>query len=88
MRFATAMFSAVIFLWFLAAASVVPTSMALIATLNVFAGIATAIFNLANARITMATMPEMGRNHFFALFTVITSLGWGLRPSCGDSRST
>ena len=28
----------------------------------------------------MATMPEMGRNHFFALFTVITSLGLGGAP--------
>lgn len=80
MRFATAIFSAVIFLWFLAAANVVPTSMALIAALNVFSGIASANFNLANARITMATMPEMGRNHFFALFTVITSLGLGAAP--------
>jgi hypothetical protein len=35
---------------------------------------------VANTRITMATMPEMGRNHFFALFTVITSLGLGAAP--------
>ena len=28
----------------------------------------------------MGTMPEIGRNHFFALFTVITSLGLGATP--------
>ena len=44
------------------------------------AGVASANFNLANVRITMATMPKMGANHFFALFTVITSLGLGGSP--------
>jgi len=43
-------------------------------------GLAAANFNVANTRIMMATMPEMGRNHFFAMFTVITSLGLGAAP--------
>jgi hypothetical protein len=30
--------------------------------------------------MTMATVPEMGRDHFFALFTVITSIGLGGAP--------
>jgi Na+/melibiose symporter-like transporter len=41
----------------------------------------------ANVRIAMATMPKMGANHFFALFTVITSLGPGGAPCCLGSRS-
>ena len=56
------------------------TSLALVAALNFLTGAASANFNLANVRITMATMPEMGRNHFFALFTVIASLGLGGAP--------
>jgi hypothetical protein len=28
----------------------------------------------------MDTMPELGRNHFFSLFTVFTSLSLGLAP--------
>jgi hypothetical protein len=74
------MFALVIVAWSLIAAGVVRCSLALVAALNFLAGAASANFNLANVRITMATMPEMGRNHFFALFTMITSLGLGGAP--------
>lgn len=77
---ALSLFSLVIAGWFLVAANVLPASIVLIGALNFFAGVAGANFNLANVRIIMATMPEMGRNHFFALFTVITSLGLGGAP--------
>jgi len=66
--------------WFLLAAAVLPASLAVVATLNFFSGIAGSSFHLANVRMAMLTMPEMGRNHFFALFTVITSLGLGAAP--------
>jgi hypothetical protein len=77
---ALGLFSLVIFGWFLVAAGVLPCTMWVIAGLNFVSGVAGANFNLANVRIIMATMPEMGRNHFFALFTVITSLGLGAAP--------
>jgi MFS family permease len=77
---AIVMFALVISAWILIAAKVIPYSLSLIATINFLAGAASASFNLANVRITMATMPEMGRDHFFALFTVITSLGLGGAP--------
>jgi len=80
MRGATLLFGAVIAGWAFVAGGVLPCTLWLIALLNFFSGIASAIFNLANLRITMATMPEMGRNHFFALFTVVTSLGLGAAP--------
>ncbi len=66
--------------WFLVAAGLLPCSIWVIGILNFFAGVAGANFNLANVRIIMSTMPEMGRNHFFSLFTVITSLGLGAAP--------
>lgn len=77
---ATSLFFVVIFGWFLLSSSVLPPAFVLVACLNLVTGAASAIFNLANVRIVMATMPEMGRNHFFALFTVITSLGLGASP--------
>lgn len=80
LRIATLMFAASIGSWCLVAAGILPTKLWIIALLNFFTGAASANFNLANVRITMATMPEMGRNHFFALFTVITSLGLGATP--------
>ncbi len=80
LRAATVMFASSIAAWCLVSAGVLPTELWIIALLNFFTGAASANFNLANVRITMATMPEMGRNHFFALFTVITSLGLGAAP--------
>jgi len=74
------LFGAVIIGWFLIAAGILPCSMWTVGTLNFLSGVAGANFNLANVRIVMATMPEIGRNHFFALFTVITSLGLGAAP--------
>ena len=66
--------------WFLVAAEVLPCSKRLIGGLNFASGMAGAAFNVANGRLAMATMPVMGRNHFFALFSVITSLGLGAAP--------
>ena len=66
--------------WLLIAGGVLPCSIPIVAGLNFLTGLAAANFNVANTRIMMATMPEMGRNHFFALFTVITSLGLGAAP--------
>jgi len=77
---ALGLFGAVILGWFLVAAGILPCTVFVIGTLNFLSGVAGANFNLANVRIIMSTMPEMGRNHFFALFTVITSLGLGTAP--------
>jgi MFS family permease len=79
-RVATGIFSLIILLWFLIASGILSCRPGLIATMNLLAGAASATFNVANGRIVMATMPEMGRNHFFALFTVIASLGLGASP--------
>ncbi len=80
MRVAIGMFAIVVVGWALIAGQVLPCSTLLVAALNLGAGAASANFNLANVRITMATMPKMGANHFFALFTVITSFGLGGAP--------
>jgi len=46
----------------------------------VIAGMAGSALNLANTRLMMTIMPAMGRSHFFAFFSVITSLSLGLSP--------
>lgn len=66
--------------WALIAAGVLPATLGMIAGLNFLIGLAGANFNLANTRTVMSAIPEMGRNHFFALYTVITSLGLGGAP--------
>lgn len=65
--------------WLLAARVVAP-SLPLLAGLYFCNGMAGANFGLAHVRLTMNTMPPMGRSHFFAFFTVITSLALGASP--------
>lgn len=43
-------------------------------------GVAGASINLANSHLIMRVMPQMGRSHFFAFYSVITSLGFGVTP--------
>lgn len=44
------------------------------------AGVGLALYNSAHMRLLMATVPAMGRSHFFALFSVAASLVAGLAP--------
>jgi len=66
--------------WFFLASGLLPGWPALVAGLNFFGGLAGAIFGVANTRIMMSSVPAMGRNHFFALFTVVSGLGLGGAP--------
>ena len=66
--------------WWLISADMLAPTVALVVSLHFVAGIAGANFGLALTRLMMNTMPSMGRSHFFAFFSVITSLGAGLAP--------
>jgi len=70
----------VIFGWFVIAAGLLPGWPGLIGGLNFLGGVAGAVFGVANTRIVMGSVPVMGRNHFFALFTVVCGLGLGGAP--------
>ena len=70
----------VIFGWFALAAGLLPGWPSLVGGLNFLGGLAGAVFGVANTRIIMVSVPAMGRNHFFALFTVICGLGLGGAP--------
>ncbi len=77
---ALTLFAVVIAGWFLVAARVLPAAEWLVGLLNFAGGLAGAVFGVANTRIVMGSVPVMGRNHFFALFTVVSSLGLGAAP--------
>ena len=74
------LFAAVIAGWFLLAARILPAAEWLVGLLNFAGGLAGGVFGVANTRIVMGSVPVMGRNHFFALFTVVSSLGLGAAP--------
>jgi MFS family permease len=69
-----------ILFWVLITSGTVPAHYLLIGFNYLILGVAGGLFSIANTRIAMDTMPTMGRNHFFALFTVFASLSLGLAP--------
>jgi len=67
-------------LWGSLAARVLPFNWVTLGAIQLTSGVANSLYNLANTRLVMATVPPMGRSHFFALFTVVTSLVLGVLP--------
>lgn len=77
---ALVLFSAVIAGWFLLASGLVHARPLVAGTLSFLGGLAGSVFGVANTRIVMGSIPVMGRNHFFALFSVVSGLGLGAAP--------
>jgi MFS family permease len=66
--------------WCSIAADVLPPTLWVIVLVQTTAGLGGALFNLANTRLAMGTVPPTGRSHFFAVFTVVNNLVLGVLP--------
>ena len=66
--------------WLLLAGGGWPTTLPVILSLEVLMGLFSAVVTMAFMRLAMGVIPEMGRSHFFALYSVITSVSLGLAP--------
>jgi len=66
--------------WMLIAAGIVPFNWWSLCFQQATWAVAVALFSLANTRLLMATVPVMGRSHFFAIHSVVTSLVSGFAP--------
>ena len=73
-------FAVVLIGWFCISAGVMGRPSLVVAVLMTFSGMTGVNYAVANSRLAMATIPVMGRNHFFAIYTVITSMAAGLSP--------
>jgi MFS family permease len=66
--------------WLLLAGGLLPAWNSMVGALNLLGGLAGAMFGVASTRIVMGSVPVMGRNHFFALYAVLTGLALGASP--------
>lgn len=66
--------------WFGMAAQLLFPGMALICFLQFLSGLASSLVGMANTRLAMAIIPQMGRNHFFALYSVVANVTLGISP--------
>ena len=73
-------FAFVLAVWFALSAGILAPGWKIVLLLNVVGGTALALFNLANGHLVMAMVPDRGKNHYFAVATVIGSLGAALSP--------
>jgi MFS family permease len=66
--------------WVLLAGGVLPVNLPLLLLLQVLMGLLAALVQMANTRLAMAIIPVMGRNHFFAIYSVVGNVTLGLAP--------
>src|SRR6185369_12521303 len=66
--------------WVVLAGGALPVELPAVVVLQFFMGLLAALVNMAANRLAMAVIPVMGRNHFFALFSVLGSVTLGLAP--------
>jgi MFS family permease len=77
---ANAAWVAVLIGWLLMSGGVFPDSLALVLTLQFLMGLLAALVNMANNKLAMSVVPVMGRNHFFAIYSVVSNVTLGLSP--------
>jgi MFS family permease len=80
LKFSVAMWLLVMAGWAAIAGGLLAPELALILALQFLMGLFTALVNAANSRLAMAVIPVMGRNHFFALYSVFANVTQGLAP--------
>jgi MFS family permease len=66
--------------WIFLAGGIVSPKWPVVLVLQFLMGLGAALINMANTRLAMSIIPVMGRNHFFALFSVVANLTLGLAP--------
>lgn len=66
--------------WAALAGRALQPAIPILLALQFLMGLAAALASMANVRLAMAIIPVMGRDHFFALFSVVGNLAMGLSP--------
>ncbi len=66
--------------WMSLSGGLLPARLSLLLALQFLMGLLAALVQMSNTRLAMAVIPPMGRNHFFALFSVIGNVTLGLAP--------
>ena len=66
--------------WMTLSGGVFPIKIPLVLALQFLMGLLAALVTMSNTRLAMAVIPVMGRNHFFAIYSVVGNVTLGLAP--------
>jgi MFS family permease len=80
LMFAFSAWLAVLAGWVLLAGGAFQTTVFIVVLLQMLMGLLAALAQMAFTRLAMATIPVMGRNHFFAIYSVIGNVTLGVAP--------
>jgi MFS family permease len=80
LTFAFAAWLAVLAGWVALSGHVVQVKLSLLLLLQFLMGLLAALVQMSNTRLAMAVIPAMGRNHFFAIYSVVGNVTLGLAP--------
>ena len=80
LTFSFAAWLAVLAGWIAMSGGIFPVKLWLLLALQVLMGLLAALVQMSNTRLAMAIIPVMGRNHFFAIYSVVGNVTLGLAP--------
>jgi MFS family permease len=80
LTFAFAAWMAVLAGWMAVSGGLLPVRLSLVLALQFLMGLLAALVQMSNTRLAMAVIPVMGRNHFFAIYSVVMNVTLGLAP--------
>ena len=66
--------------WICLSGRVLPMQLPSVLILQALMGLLAALVQMSNTRLAMAVIPVMGRNHFFAIYSVVANVTLGLAP--------
>ncbi len=66
--------------WMCLAGGILPVRLTGVLLLQFLVGLLTALVQMSNTRLAMEVIPRMGRNHFFAIYSVLNNVTLGLAP--------
>jgi len=78
--FALGIWVVIVLAWIALAGGLLSAHLSLILALQFLMGLFAALVAIAFNRLAMAVIPPMGRNHFFALYSVVLNVTLGLAP--------
>ena len=80
MILALGLWALIIAVWVAMSGGVFDVRFDVICGLSLIMGFAFCTFNMSMTKLAMATVPELGKSHFFALYSVVGSLAVGVFP--------
>ena len=80
LTFSFAAWLAVLSGWVALSGGIAPVTLTAIILLQFLMGLLAALVQMSNTRLAMAVIPVMGRNHFFAIYSVVGNVTLGLAP--------